>query len=272
MDSDISAGFDAFNSDQDFLSFDSLSTGGGIRMGKNVTEFETITMGYRFQNVEVTGVSPSNQTDFLKNETRTTSRITPAYIYDSRDNFLNPSKGWRHVITSDFAGLGGAKFTRSMYEVIYYRPLIDKLVFGAHGRINYGAGYAGQVLPAFERYFMGGPTTLRGFTIQDVGPKDKSGDPVGGSKALLLNLELQYPFTKSLRGFLFYDRGNVYGTGPDISLTSEDFDLGEMRHSIGAGFRFISPMGPLGFAYGIKLAPQSGEPIGQFHFSAGSAF
>ena len=119
---------------------------------------------------------------------------------------------------------------------------------------------------------MGGPTTLRGFTIRDIGPKANDGAPVGGSKALLLNLELQYPFTKSLRGFLFYDRGNVYGTGPDISQTSEDFDLGEMRNSVGLGFRFLSPMGPLGFAYGIKLDRQSGEEFGQFHFSAGSAF
>ncbi|MZH03933.1 MAG: outer membrane protein assembly factor BamA [Nitrospinae bacterium] len=272
FDSEISAGIDLFNTDQDFLSFDSLSTGGGLRLGKNITEYETVTLGYRFNNVEVTGVSQQDTTDFLKNETRTTSRITPTYIYDSRDNFLNPSQGWRHVITSDLAGLGGAKFTRSMYEIIYYRPLIGKLVFGSHGRINYAAGYDGETLPAFERYFMGGPTTLRGFTIQDVGPKDRDGDPVGGSKGLLLNLELQYPFTKSLRGFVFYDRGNVYGTGPDLSVTSEDYDLAEMRHSIGAGFRFISPFGPMGFAYGIKLDKQSGEEVGQFHFSAGSAF
>ncbi|MZH13879.1 MAG: outer membrane protein assembly factor BamA [Nitrospinae bacterium] len=272
FDSEISAGIDLFNTDQDFLSFDSLSTGGGLRLGKNITEYETVTFGYRFNNVEVTGVSQQDTTDFLKNETRTTSRITPTYIYDSRDNFLNPSQGWRHVITSDLAGLGGAKFTRSMYEIIYYRPLIGKLVFGSHGRINYAAGYDGETLPAFERYFMGGPTTLRGFTIQDVGPKDTDGDPVGGSKALLLNLELQYPFTKSLRGFVFYDRGNVFGTGPDLSVTSEDYDLAEMRHSIGAGFRFISPFGPMGFAYGIKLDKQSGEEVGQFHFSAGSAF
>ena len=272
FDSEISAGIDLFNTDQDFLSFDSLSTGGGLRLGKNITEYETVTLGYRFNNVEVTGVSQRDTTDFLKNETRTTSRITPTYIYDSRDNFLNPSQGWRHVITSDLAGLGGGKFTRSMYEIIYYRPLIGKLVFGSHGRINYAAGYDGETLPAFERYFMGGPTTLRGFTIQDVGPKDRDGDPVGGSKGLLLNLELQYPFTKSLRGFVFYDRGNVYGTGPDLSVTSEDYDLAEMRHSIGAGFRFISPFGPMGFAYGIKLDKQSGEEVGQFHFSAGSAF
>ncbi|MEK9627981.1 MAG: outer membrane protein assembly factor BamA [Nitrospinota bacterium] len=272
FDSEISLGIDAFNTDQDFLSFDSLSTGGGLRLGKNITEYETVTMGYRYQNVEVTGVSPNDATEFLKNETRTTSRVTPTYIYDSRDNFLNPSKGWRHVVTSDLGGLGGVKFFRSMYEITYYQPLIGKLVGAAHARINYADGYSGDTLPAFERYFMGGPTSLRGFTIQDVGPKDASGDPVGGNQALLLNVELQYPFTKSLRGFVFYDRGNVYGSGTDLGGTSNNFDLTEMRNSIGAGFRFISPFGPLGFAYGIKIDRRTGEETGQFHFSAGSAF
>ena len=119
---------------------------------------------------------------------------------------------------------------------------------------------------------MGGPNSLRGFTIQDIGPKNIQGQPVGGSKALLLNLELQYPFTKSMRGFVFYDRGNVYGSGNTTVTTSTNFDLAAMRHSIGAGFRFISPFGPMGFAYGVKLDKRTGEEIGQFHFSAGSAF
>ena len=272
FDSEISAGIDAFNQDQDFLSFDAKTTGAGFRLGKNITEFESLSLGYRFENVEVTGVSIADTSEFLKNGTRTTSRISPTYVYDSRDNFLNPSKGWRHVLGFEFAGLGGAKFTRSSYEITYYHPLVGKLVGAAHARVNFAEGYGGETLPSFERYFMGGPTSLRGFTIQDIGPKDSDGDPLGGSKALLLNVEAQYPFTKSLRGFVFYDRGNVYGSGPDISSTAKNFDLSEMRNSIGAGFRFISPFGPLGFAYGIKLDRKSGESTGEFHFSAGSAF
>ena len=149
---------------------------------------------------------------------------------------------------------------------------MGKLVGAGHARINFAEGYGGETLPSFERYFMGGPTSLRGFTIQNIGPKDSDGNPVGGSKALLLNIEAQYPFTKSLRGFLFYDRGNVYGSGQDLSTTAKNFDLTEMRSSIGAGIRFISPFGPLGFAYGIKLDRNSGESTGEFHFSAGSAF
>jgi outer membrane protein insertion porin family len=214
----------------------------------------------------------ADTTEFLKNETRTTSRLSPTYVYDSRDNFLNPSTGWRHVVGFEFAGLGGAKFTRSRYEVTYYHPLLGKLVGAAHARINFADGYGGETLPSFERYFMGGPTSLRGFTIENVGPKGADGKPLGGDKSLILNLELQYPFTKSLRGFVFYDRGNVYGPGPDLSATSKDFDLGEMRNSMGAGIRFISPFGPLGFSYGIKLDRKSGESSGEFHFSAGSAF
>jgi outer membrane protein insertion porin family len=272
FDSEISAGVDAFNTRQNLLSFNKKTSGAGFRLGKNITEYESLSLGYRYEDVEITDVSVANTTNFIFNGTRTTSRLSPTYVYDSRDNFLNPTMGWRHVIASDIGGLGGAKFTRSMYEITYYRTLIGKLVGAGHARINYAEGYGGETLPAFERYFMGGPTSLRGFTIQNIGPKDSSGNPVGGSKALLLNIEAQYPFTKSLRGFLFYDRGNVYGTGQDLSTTAKNFDLTEMRSSIGAGIRFISPFGPLGFAYGIKLDRNSGESSGEFHFSAGSAF
>jgi len=272
FDSTISAGVSAFNNQNDLLSFTMRTSGGGLRFGKNISEYETVNLGYRYENVNVSGVLAADETAFLVNGKRTTSRLQPTYVYDSRDNFLNPSQGWRHMLGFELAGFGGLKFTRSVYEVTYYRPLIGKLVLGAHARVNYADGYGGDTLPSFERYFMGGPTTLRGFTIQDVGPKADDGDPLGGNKSALLNLELQYPFTKAIRGFVFYDRGNLYGTGADLSSTSKDWDLGKMRHSIGAGFRFLSPMGPLGFAYGIKIDRRSGEETGQFHFSAGSAF
>ena len=272
FDSEILLGVDAFNQDKDFLSFDSKSTGGGLRLGKRISEFDSVNLRYRFDNIKVSGVEAADETEFFKNETRLTSRIAPTFVHDSRDNFLNPTKGWRHMLGFEVAGLGGAKFTKSTYEVTYYRPLVGKLVGAAHAKVSYADGYGGEKLPGFERYFMGGPTSLRGFTIQDVGPKNDDGDPVGGNQALLLNLEMQYPFTKSFRGFVFYDRGNIYGGGFDASTTTNNFDLGEMRSSIGAGIRFLSPFGPLGFAYGIKLDKEDGEQAAEFHFSAGSAF
>ncbi len=274
FDTEILFGVDAFNRESDFFSFTSRNRGGGVRVGKSLTEYDWVGLNYRLEEVRVRDVEPSEETEFLKNETRTTSRIAPSYIRDTRDDFLNPSTGWRHVVRFEVAGgiLGGADFLRSGYEVTYYFPIIGKLVGALHSEINWADGYNGEELPIFERYFMGGAKSLRGFSIRDVGPKNGTGDPLGGTQSLLFNAELQYPFSKSFRGFVFYDRGNVYGTGTDISTTAETINLGDMRHSVGAGIRFLSPFGPVGFAYGIKLDRATGEDIGEFHFTAGSSF
>ncbi len=274
FDSNILAGIDLFNTDTDFFSFRSRNRGGGIRFGKNISEYESIAVRYGLENVKVSGVDTALETSFLKNQNRTTSRIAPSYVYDSRDDFLNPSTGWRHVLKFDFAGsvLGGSDFLKAGYEVTYYRPVIGKLVGAIHAEASWADGYNDDDLPIFENYFMGGPSSLRGFTIRDVGPKDASGNPIGGSQSVLLNLELQYPFTKGFRGFLFYDQGNVFGDGASLQNTAGSIDFGKLRSSIGVGVRFISPFGPVGFAYGIKLDQKQGEKPAEFHFSAGSAF
>ncbi|MCA9483819.1 MAG: outer membrane protein assembly factor BamA [Nitrospina sp.] len=274
FDTTVSLGIDLFNRRSQFFSFTSQSTGGGVRFGKALGEYNWAGLAYRFEQVEVSDVVAQNVNNNFRNQFVTTSRVSPSFIRDTRDNFLNPTKGQRHVVRFEVAGgiLGGADFTKTSYEVSYYHPLIEKLVFAIHGAVNYGNGFNGQELPLFERYFMGGASSLRGFTIQQVGPKDAFGNVVGGDQSLLLNVELQYPITNEFRLFTFYDRGNVYGSGFDTSTTAEVMDLTEMRHSIGAGVRFLSPFGPIGVAYGVKLDQRTGESAGEFHFSAGSAF
>jgi outer membrane protein insertion porin family len=274
LDTEILGGVDLFNRKTNFFSFTSRSQGGGLRVGKSLTEYDWVGLNYRFEDVEVSDVNPADETEFLKNEIRTTSRIVPSYVRDTVDNRLNPSTGMKHVLRFELAGgpLGGSDFVKSGYEFTVYRPIIGKLVGAIHAEINYAEDYNGDTLPAFERYFMGGANSLRGYNIRDVGPKNATGDPIGGTQSLLLNVELQFPFSKSFRGFAFYDRGNVYGDGTDISTTAENFDLAEMRHSVGVGLRFLSPFGPVGFAYGLKLDQKDGEDLTAFHFTAGSAF
>ena len=274
FDSDLLAGIDVFKRETNFYSFKKDSAGGGVRFGKSLSEYDWAGINYRLEDVTTSDVDSGEETAFLKNETRLTSRISPSFVRDTRDDFLNPSTGWRHVVRFDLAGgiLGGSNFTRASYEATYYRPLTGKLVGALHGEIHWADAYAGDTLPAFERYFMGGPTSLRGYTVKNVGPKDASGDPIGGNQSLLFNAEVQYPFTKGLRGFLFYDRGNVFGTGSDTTTTDTTWSLSKMRDSIGVGARFMSPFGPVGFAYGIKLDQAAGEELGEFHFTAGSAF
>ena len=272
FDSNLLAGVDVFKREMDFYSFKKGSAGGGLRFGKSLSEYDWAGVNYRVEDVTVSEVDTVEETAFLKNEARLTSRISPSFIRDTRDDFLNPSTGWRHVVRFDLAGgiLGGSDFIRSSYEATYYRPLFGKLVGALHGEIHWADAYAGDTLPAFERYFMGGPASLRGYTVKNVGPKDGSGDPLGGNQSLLFNAEVQYPFTKGLRGFIFYDRGNVFGVGDDTTTTDTTWSLSKMRDSVGAGVRFLSPFGPVGFAYGIKLDQATGEEAGEFHFTAGS--
>ena len=274
FDSEILAGLDAFNRATNFFSYRSQNTGGGLRFGKSLSEYDWAGINYRFESVKISDVDKIDETSFLKNERRVTSRIGPTFTRDTRDDFLNPSTGNRHMVRFELAGgiLGGSDFHKMSYETTYYAPLIGKLVGMIHGQVSWADGYSDDKLPSFERYFMGGPTSLRGYTVRNVGPKDASGDPIGGNQSLLVNAELQYPFTKGFRGFVFYDRGNVYGGGPDVSTTANTWDLAEMRDSIGAGIRFMSPFGPVGFAYGVKLDQAAGEDPGQFHFTAGNAF
>ncbi len=274
FDSTISFGVDLFNRRSNSFSFEQQTTGAGLRLGKSLGEFNWVGLAYRFEEVEVTNLQAIDQNNNFQNGFFTTSRVSPTLIRDTRNNFLNPSKGQRHVLRFDVAGgvLGGADFIKSGYEVSYYYPLIEKLTFAIHAELNIADGYNGQELPLFERYFMGGASSLRGFTIQEVGPKNSVGSVLGGDQSLLLNVELQYQLTNEFRIFTFYDRGNVYGSGFNLNSTAEVIDLTEMRHSLGAGVRFLSPFGPIGLAYGFKLDQRTGESSGEFHFSAGSAF
>lgn len=270
FDTELLGGVDAFNRKTNYYSYKAKNTGAGFRIGKSFSEHDWAGLNYNLARVKISDVVTT--TSYLKEETRVTSRISPSFVRDTRDDFLNPSTGSRHVVRFSLAGLGGAKFHKMSYETAHYWPIVGKLVGMLHGQISWADGYGDESLPIFERYYMGGPKSLRGYTIKNIGPKDASGNPLGGNQSLLLNAELQYPFTKGLRGFVFYDRGNLYGGGSDISTTSATWDLGNMRDSIGGGIRFVSPFGPIGFAYGIKLDQATGEESGEFHFSAGNSF
>jgi outer membrane protein insertion porin family len=278
LDSDLSFRVDAFNRRSNFFSFDSKSTGGGFQFGKSLSETDWAGVSYGFKNTRISNILPQDETPLLQNGDQTTSRISPTFIRDTRDDFINPTKGWRHVIRFEFAGsiLGGSDFYKAGYEVSFYHPLFNlfgkKLVGVFHSVINYGQGYGGEILPVFEHYFLGGANSLRGFNIDEVGPRSQTGQVQGGDHSLLFNIELQYPLNKQFRFFSFYDRGNVYGSGANISTTSETLNFSKMRESVGFGVRFFSPFGPVSLAYGYKLDPVPGDSNGEFHFSAGKAF
>jgi outer membrane translocation and assembly module TamA len=123
-------------------------------------------------------------------------------------------------------------------------------------------------LPASERFFAGGDTTIRGFALDTVGALNTisaSGFPRGGNALLLVNGELRLPVWKDIGAALFVDGGNVF------DRTSQ-MDLRELRGSVGFGVRYKSPIGPIRFDIGFKLDRRPLESPRAFHFSIGQAF
>jgi outer membrane protein insertion porin family len=131
------------------------------------------------------------------------------------------------------------------------------------GRFGIGGGYSGESLPAAERFFLGGVTTVRGFDFRDLGPQDREDNPLGGASFLQFNLEVGRSLGRLLRLVAFLDAGNVYDEHNPL-------DLGELRRSAGFGIRILTPVGPIRLDWGFKLDRRPGESIGELGFLLGT--
>jgi outer membrane translocation and assembly module TamA len=128
-------------------------------------------------------------------------------------------------------------------------------------------------LPASERFFAGGDTTVRGFTLDRLGRPDTidaDGFPKGGHGLMVFNAELRTPVRGSLGAVAFVDVGNVF-------LHVNDMNLGQLRAAVGFGLRYRSPIGPIRVDLGIKLDRRmlpngTMERPTALHISLGQAF
>ena len=97
-------------------------------------------------------------------------------------------------------------------------------VFAARAIIGYASGWGGEEVPIFERFFLGGATTLRGQGTREVGPRDENGAVIGGTSEILFSAELLVPIFPRFRLVFFFDAGNAYGFGDPFDPT--DLRLG----------------------------------------------
>lgn len=221
------------------------------------------------------------------------SAFSGTIVRDTRDDVLDPTRGYFVSAEGTLAAraLGGqVGFMKSFLQAQGYRrlPVGERVIFAARAALGLADGFQRQVevigpdgtpvlqtvedLPASERYFAGGDTTLRGFALDSVGTTETitaSGFPRGGNGLVLLNAELRVPVWKDFGAAFFVDAGNVF---PRVT----GIDLGGLRTSVGVGLRYRSPVGPLRFDVGFKTERRTvgGELESRraYHFSFGQAF
>jgi outer membrane protein insertion porin family len=198
-----------------------------------------------------------------------TSSITTSLVYDSRDRLFNPTEGSNHRLTVQYAGFGGdIAFTKYLGELGTYLPLFWGITEFLHAETGYVRENSGGTLPDYERFYLGGMNSIRGFDYRDIYVLDENGDPIGGDKYVQFNIEFLLPLLKDqgLVGVLFMDAGNVYGEDQSLDVT-------DMRHAAGYGVRWYSPIGPIRLECGYVINPRPGEPTGgTWEFTMGSAF
>jgi outer membrane protein insertion porin family len=219
---------------------------------------------YNFKNVHVISdksiVGPTGGTpgeDLEREDTPVNlSTFSVAYINDSRDNYLDPTVGFfsssEFGVTSKI--LGEKDYVSFFTQNSYFRKLPKSFMAAASLRIGLIHPYGGSDVPISERYFAGGASSLRGFDTDFAGPLDVKQisesesvfTPKGGNALFIASVELRRPVLSFLHLAGFYDTGNVFETIQDFRLTG-------FSHTLGAGLRIKTPLGPLRLDYGYNL-------------------
>ena len=280
LDRKLEFGVDLYHRNSSFQSslYDEVQSGMRLSLGQPLfgSDFLKGTVSYTIENVGIKNVDPLASPE-LKAEagTQIVSKIGAGITYDARKGGLTPTSGHRVELISELAGgpVGGeADFYRLELRGSQYVPgFFTGQNWEILGRIGSIQGYNGDRVTLFNRYFLGGPRTLRGFKYSHVAPVDSLNDPFGGSTYWLGSVEYNIPLvTDRLRFAMFYDVGNVYSSSFSFNPNRS---RGETMYqdNVGMGFRINIPnLGPLRLDYGIPITTDRNQnKSGRFNFDVG---
>ncbi len=249
-------------------SFDFVRKEARAEAGFRLSRTYSVIGLYSFQKVRLlnerfTPDAPPPLIDRLFPQVRL-SKLSGSIIRDKRDDQLDPSTGTMMIADGEIAAraLGSeVGFVQTYLQSFYYHrlPVQRRVVVALGARIGLAHGFARafgdqivQDLPPSERFFAGGDTTVRGFTLDRLGTAETitpAGYPTGGNGVIVLNSELRVAVVGPLHATGFVDAGNVF-------LKASDLDFTDIRPTAGFGVMYRSPVGPIRVDLGFNLDPQ----------------
>jgi len=267
FDRPLSAGFDLFSIKREYPDYDYESLGADVRLSHPFQEYWRASFTYRLSQDTVDNIRTTGDS-LLESQkgTNITSAVILGLTRDSRDNIQVPSKGGLTTMTVDFAGLGGdVQFVKTVASTTYFQPIWLGHIVSGRAEIGAAWGWGKDPVPVYERFYLGGPNSIRSVKFREISPVDEFGNKIGGSSEVLGNIEYLIPLPFNFRLAAFFDIGNVYGFGTK-------FDITDTREAAGPGLRWQSPFGPIRVDYGVNLDRKKGEDFGTVQFSVGSPF
>ncbi len=289
----FSGGFDLYHEKNEyFTEYSYKLTGGAIRFGKELTDTLRINLIYKLESVDVYNVDPFASTYVKEQKGKTiTSAISFIPSIDTRDDYYNPRRGHLSSILIQNAGgiLGGDNyFVKVLGATSWFFPLPLNVTLNLRAQAGVAMPYGSKQtkviaeydpgtgawipsvrqvdrLPIYEKFYVGGINTVRGFEYGMAGPKDKYDEPIGAKKMVVFNTELIFPLSREigLRGAVFFDVGKGFDKWGDI------FPL---RIGAGPGIRWFSPFGPIHIDIGFNLSPKKGEKSYVLEFTGGTVY
>jgi outer membrane protein insertion porin family len=199
------------------------------------------------------------------------SSLTPMIYYSTVDSPLTPTRGTMYSLSMKYAGtfLGGEiDLVKPQIEFTRFQPFIGKHVIGVHAQYQFVKAIRGSQIPYWERFFLGGERSIRGYDVYTIGPRDENGYNMGGDKALVFNAEYIIPVGGPIYAIFFYDIGNSIPY-------SEKFTLKSMYSSTGIEARIFVPALRVPFRLifsfnNKKIFPN--DPDFAFRFAVGTTF
>jgi outer membrane protein insertion porin family len=250
--------------------YDETRLGGNVTFGRPLSEYVRGRSTYKFESVEVISRgSDPGRLPWVASEVgrKNTSSVTLGVERDSRDNVFFPQEGSDTEIDGELAGSvfgGDVNFWRVTMGSSWYFKHFWETVLAVRARGGYVDRYSStKTVPLYERFYLGGATTVRGYDEWEVGPRDIFGNPEGGKSMFYTNFEYRIPISKEFFHLIaFWDSGYCWRELRDINLQ-------DVQSGVGGGIRLNIPMmGLLAIDYGYGLAAHSG----QIHFNIGSTF
>jgi len=256
---------------QDINTFTSVRYEGAVQLVQTVSRGTTLLYRYFFRRVDASNLKIQEIEIPLLSQPTLVSGFGLTYARDRRDNAADAKHGSFNTVDVSIASktLGSAaSFFRGSFQNSTYTSFGRAFVFARSVRFGVEQTLPGTTevdVPLPERFFAGGGTSIRGFSLNQAGPRDAvTGFPIGGLALLAFNQELRFPMRlpfvgNRLGGTLFYDAGNVYTDVNHISFAwkppANNNNLPYFSHTIGFGVRYPTPVGPVRVDFGYQLNP-----------------
>jgi outer membrane protein insertion porin family len=274
-----------YETSRDVQTFDSRRAEASVGLAQKLSSSSSILYRYVYRHVVASNLQIAVEEIPLFSQNTEVSEFDVNWVRDRRNSVSDPSRGdFENVdVSMAMKPIGSsANFLRVYLQNSTYTPIGRRLVFARSTRFGIQTPYGNSLstdIPLPERFFAGGGTSLRGFGLNQAGPRDPvTGFPIGGQTELIFNQDLRFPMHlpligDRLGGAVFYDAGNVFPSirkislrtappaptfdpaNPNVCLTNCTNELSYFSHTVGIEFRYGTPIGPVALDLGYQLNP-----------------